>query len=91
MVKLNKGILERKIRNSAVFQKKHGKGFSKINLKVSPGFVDEYISYMLSAVEINVGLIAERVHGQGRKTIMPRDMIQHFSIVGNETIAPKEE
>jgi len=89
-MKINRGIMEKTIRDSAVFYKKHGKGHREIRLNVSPSFVDEYISYMLSAVEINVGHIAERVYSEGRKTLMAGDIIKHFSLTTNGTLAPKE-
>jgi hypothetical protein len=87
MTKINRGILIKKMRDSAVIELKHGRGYRKIQLKVSPSFIDEYIGYILAGIEKNIGEISERVYyGKKRKTLMENDIIEHFGFVDNDTI-----
>jgi hypothetical protein len=89
--KINRGMIVEKIKESAVVYIPHGKNYKKVYLKVSPAFVDEYLSFVMAGIEKNVGEIAERVNIQKRKTLMEEDVVHHFGFVDNETISIPDE
>ena len=92
MTKINKTMITKKIKDSASVRKKHGKGYREIQMKVSPSFVNEYISFVLAGIEQNVGSIAEKVYnGDKRKTLMKKDIIRHFSFVDSNTLSSEED
>jgi len=91
MVKINKTMISRKIKDSAVVQRKRGKGVEEIKLKISPSFVDEYIGFVLAGIDQNVGCIAEKVYHNGkRKTLMKKDIVQFFGFADSNTLQGNE-
>jgi histone H3/H4 len=90
--KINRGMIVEKIKESAVVYIPHGKSYKKVYLKVSPAFVDEYLSFVMAGIEKNVGEMAERVYVKSkRKTLMEEDVVHHFGFVDNETISIPDE
>lgn len=62
----------------------------KDRFNVSPEAVNEYLDRILAGLEVNVPAIAKIAHDDGRKTILPRDVIQFFSYMESSTEAPKK-
>ena len=64
----------------------------KDRFNVSPEAVNEYLDRILAGLEVNVPAIAKIAQDDGRKTILPRDVIQFFSYADTTTEAqPKRK
>lgn len=69
--KINRALIEKAIKDSAYATIPRGTGFQKVQLKVSPEFIDEYIDRIFVGIEANVRAIAQHVFEDGkRKTLM---------------------
>lgn len=91
-MKINKRIIEEKIKDSAIIYQPHGRGHKKIQMKVSPHFIDEYISFVMTGIEKNVAEIAESVYiDKKRKTLQDKDVIHFFGFVDRKTISISDE
>ena len=95
---INRGLIIKEIQKHAVI----GKGKKKVVFKISPGFIDEYISRILDGICVNIPVICESVYqnGRGRKTLMVKfdkkageylynDVSRFFDRVDSNTVSER--